>query len=184
MLAMECCSLGVQVRPSLIDHDYAGDGLFANRTFGKGELVGTYYGTVVYTDMTMASQKHRSIGKGFMRVDSETFTKWAMEVTEGEGVVVDGRKRLVFIVPGPHCAMRYINDPRYRKNDRAPKKKRTRIANVAFQLKERDTVTSPSLLVHHGFLEVRTTQDVWKGQEFYGSYGPSFSGFEDENDNE
>ena len=46
MLAVECSNLGVERRPSTIQHEHAGMGLFVGRNFGKDEVIGFYYGSL------------------------------------------------------------------------------------------------------------------------------------------
>ena len=173
MLALECSHHGVQRRPSLIKHDSAGWGLFAARDFDVGERVGFYYGTLVYVDMGTASYKNKSVGKGFMRVDQKTFSTLALDITGGEGVDVDGKNTKMFIVPGPHCATRFINDPRVLSGENRDTTQPTRVANCKFD--QKSDILSASSVSHYGLLDVRTTKKVRKGAEFYIPYGNTFS---------
>ena len=112
MLAHECCVLGVQRRPSTIKHDFSGMGLFAGRDFGKHEIIGCYYGSLLYIDLNSSANSRKTVGNGFMKVNSKIFGKWALEITDAGGMNWRNKKLIIWIVPRPVCAMRYINDPR------------------------------------------------------------------------
>jgi len=172
MLAVECSALGVERRPSTIKHDNAGMGLFAGRNFGKDEVVGYYYGSLLYMNLGKSRNSKKTVGKGFMKVNQEKFHKWALEVTGKGGMDWEGQKISIWIVPGPNCAMRYINDPRYLKSDRTPKKNRTRRANVVFSTPER--TLRPSTIVHHNAQTVVALRNIVKGEELFVKYGTKY----------
>ena len=49
--SLECIQLGVQIKNSNIKHKNAGLGVFANKDFDEGEIVGHYYGALVSGDI-------------------------------------------------------------------------------------------------------------------------------------
>jgi len=173
LLAHECSKMGVQVRPSEIKSEHAGLGLFAARPFGAEEIVGYYYGSLLYLDLLHSRNRRKVVGKGFMKVNESIFAKWALEITDPGGMMVNNKKMSVWIVPGPMCAVRYINDPRYLPSDRTPKSKRSRAPNVEFF--REDNTFSANQVALHTVQCVKTLRNIAVGEEFYLDYGSDYN---------
>lgn len=60
-LAVQCTVLDVQVRACTDHHTAVRMGIFSARNLGNGELIGNYYGTLVYEDLDRESQKARGM---------------------------------------------------------------------------------------------------------------------------
>ena len=78
----------------------------------------------------------------------------------------------MWIVPGSMCAMRYINDPRYLDEDRTPRNKRDRKANVEFY--HGDEALRPTTIVHHTAQEIWASRNIVVGEEFYVDCGSEY----------
>lgn len=171
LLAHEMSVRKVYRAPSLIKHPKAGFGLFAGRAFTKGEIIGFYYGTLIYADMDLPSHRHRIIGYGVLQVNRERFNHFGLDLID-EGGDPEGVRKM-WIVPGVGCAMAYINDPRYLDDEQLPPLKDRRTANVEFvqnirTLRPRDVST-------HKAMVAKATTDISAGEEFYINYGSEYS---------
>lgn len=80
LLAVEYATLGVQFRTSTVQYPDAGLDSFAAGNFGKGELLGNYYGTLVDADLGRDTQKNKTYGDGIMDVTVANFDKWALDL--------------------------------------------------------------------------------------------------------
>lgn len=172
LLAHELCVLNVYKGPSLIEHPTVGDGLFAGRNFAKGEIVGFYYGTLLYVDMDKPRNRNKIIGYGSMAVDASDFSKWALRITHGRGIVIDKKPRHIWIVPARFCAMRFVNDPRYLADEKVPPLGQRRTANAIFE--QKSAILRPGDVGNHTIEVVRTIRDVRRGEEFLTDYGNDY----------
>ena len=78
----------------------------------------------------------------------------------------------MWIVPAPMCAMRYINDPRYMVNDKAPARGRTRAANIRFAPPP-DNFT-PNVISDYRTQPLTALRNVTAGEEFYIDYSSRY----------
>lgn len=53
---IDCGSCGVKVKASIILHGSIGCGKFSGEKLGAGEILGSFYGTVVYSNLTAQKQ--------------------------------------------------------------------------------------------------------------------------------
>lgn len=65
----------ITVKKSMILFRGARLGLLAFRKIGKREVVGYYYGSLTYTNLTKEWLSTKAYGKGLMRVFAETFER-------------------------------------------------------------------------------------------------------------
>ena len=174
LLSAECSAMGVLVQRSNIKHASAGLGVFADKNLGEGQLVGWYYGSLVYSDLSGLPQKYKTYSEGIMCVTVDDFEKWSM-VVDHEVVARNGVRHKVFIVPAPFCAMRYINDPRYLDRD-AEKLLETekRKANVRYILDNATANGNAMDVASHTMIRVVASRNISKGDELYADYGSEY----------
>ena len=173
LLSVECNANSVAVQPSRIRNPGAGMGLFATKNFGYNQVVGYYYGSLVYSELSNEPQRFRTYSDGVMGVTAHDFEKWSIKL---DGTVQDksGNNRSVWIVPAPWCAARFINDARYRNNDtekNLPDKLKRKV-NLKFIVQWDDD--TPRSVAAYNVVELKTTQNIRKGEEFYIDYGSNY----------
>ena len=187
LLHVDAAANGVMIARSGINHSNAGLGCFAARPFEKDELIGCYYGTLVYANLIdRVRTPRKEYGKGVMMVSRETFQTYAFQVytnrvtTGFEAVtdLTDGRVS-IHIVPPVFCSMRYINDARYLDGD-SDRHTRTdvgaRAPNVMYK-QSRVEVKSPKHLEKNNIIEVRALEKINIGEELLGDYGSGYALF-------
>ena len=184
LLQADCANNGVIVMKSTVNHPNAGRGCFAARSFQEGELIGCYYGTLVYHNLFHRTRAPRKeYGHGVMTVNRMTFMTYAFRVLKSKNAtgfstvtdLTDGRSS-IHIVPPPFCSMRYINDARYIQGD--PDKQTFtdgggRTANVLYAQSARD-VKTPKDLERNDIIEVRAARQINPGEELFGDYGSGY----------
>ena len=161
----------------------AGRGAFAARHFDPGEVVGYYYGTLVYHNLRNATSKSRIYGDpGVMGVSPERFITYAMLIkttgpqfaqvrnyTEGE--------RSVYIVPPKFCVGSLINSPDYVQGDadyesyksKTRQLPNERKANVEF-IQSYRPLSSIELLSDCCFVSIVATRTINQGEELFANY--------------
>lgn len=118
----DACACSVTIAPSKIRHPSAGLGVFASRTFQKDDIIGAYYGTLVYHDLSSRQHTRKVYGDGVLKVDVARFSKYALQLRvqgkrfEGVKERICGAKA-VCIVPASFCACAFINDFHYAEKD-------------------------------------------------------------------
>lgn len=187
LLQADCAATGVIVMKSTVKHPNAGQGCFAARCFQEGELIGSYYGTLVYHNLfERKNAPRKEYGHGVMLVTRDTYLKFAFRINLSKNAhgfnsipdLTDGRAS-VHVVPPSFCSMRYINDARYLPGD--PDKQRFsdgggRKPNVGYHYAARD-VKSPKDLEPNGLVEVRASRLINPGEELFGDYGAGYASF-------
>lgn len=119
---VDACCQGLIVAPSTIKHPNAGLGVFAAKSFQKGQTVSKYFGTIVYHDLSRRKETKKIYGSGVLGIDVDRFNKYAVQIKGKEGVfdevrgLLDGKKT-VFVVPAPFCAGALVNDNKYDDED-------------------------------------------------------------------
>ena len=169
--AMEAGALGLSVKPSTIKHEKAGCGVFAEKSFAEGALVGHYYGTFVYGNLGSSSSSVKSYGEGCLSVTKNQFLKYAANCTH-EFTTSDGIKKKCWVVAAPWCVTRYINDCNYLpgdKSSRTEKQKNRRIQNCMFV--QNKNLNTDEAVTSYQLLEVRTLVPIARGDEFFLDYG-------------
>ena len=179
LLSVEAQARGVYVAKSRIRHPRAGDGLFAGRQFGKGDVIGFYYGTIVYENI--GDTPSRGYGHGCFRTNGELFAKYSMEVIVSPRCTYDGkdgkpeRVRQAYIVPLPCCVCSKINDARYVPGDLDRGEDRmTRKPNVVFR-QQPDPVERCKDLDSYDLIRVVATRHIVEEEEFYVDYGTNYN---------
>ena len=76
----EAEKLNLVFRKSTIRHPDSGIGVFAGEPIPKGQVVGYYYGALVYGDIGCSPRMHKTYGSGILAVTSHDFAKWALRV--------------------------------------------------------------------------------------------------------
>ena len=175
--AYECQAYNVRIRKSTIKHKDAELGVFAKKGFKKGEVIGYYYGTLVYGDLGKHHKVRKRYGTGIMSVSSQEFTKWALQI-DFTFVDADNRQHTAYICPGPMCTMRYINDARYLEGDadydafQKKTLKNVREANCEYVISER--CKRSSHFESYKAICVKATCDIVAGQELHLNYGDNY----------
>ena len=199
LLRVETTALGLEIRSSLINHPSAGEGVFATRKFSKGDLVCSFYGTLVYSDLTRRVATASLYGSGATAVSVEAFRRYSAMVQVGKGSELESFLPLdsyrdakgepsVYISPFKSCVGGKMNDPRYLKEDwdLAPGSTEENIvlrdgvrhgtANVKFLA--RHVATKPAHLADNSLLEMRATRDIEVDEELYVHYGQDVAMFQ------
>lgn len=153
--------------------------MFATRRFGKGEIVGHYYGSLVYEDIGRRSHTTKTYGeRGMLGVTVAEFNKYKMRVpvTSAGLVVGEATVKTVFVVPRPFCVLRKMNDPRYLPEDEERIKldldeigKRT--ANVIMSTTR---VRSVKEVVRHDLVTMQAVRGIQIGEERFVDYGEHY----------
>lgn len=105
-----------RVNNSRITHPDAGLSFFASRKITKREVLGYYYGSLVYANLTQERYKTKMFGHGVRKVTANTFWRPANILPE-KVVRKDGVEHKVWTVPAPLCAMLYNEGVRYLPGD-------------------------------------------------------------------
>ena len=63
------------LKPSSIQHDHVGLGVYTSKPFQKGDVIAHYYGTIIYGDLGQKGRVHKRYGTGILSVTSEDFEK-------------------------------------------------------------------------------------------------------------
>ena len=115
LLAHELAYLGLQLRQSSIPG--AGQGILTARPFGQDEVIGWFYGALIYDNIGIGKDKDSAdlVGEGILAVPVKEFNKWVVQLKHKARINNSnhpGDETDVWIYPVPFCAMRYINDGR------------------------------------------------------------------------
>ena len=70
---IEATRLGLILKPSDIKNRFAGTGVFAARQLQKGEVVGYYYGSVVYHNLWRRKQTKKPTVRAFLVLQALNF---------------------------------------------------------------------------------------------------------------
>lgn len=90
------------------------------KRFGVDQLIGIYYGSLVYTDLFEKKGTTRIYVEAVMGVRNEAFEKRAIWLP-GQVTHHDGNDYTVGIVRIPYSLLRYISDNQYVLRDRTPR---------------------------------------------------------------
>ena len=177
LLASECAALRVRIKPSTIKHPHVGLGVFARRDFRKGDIIGPYYGALVYGDLAKDHRSRKTYGSGIMSVSSQDYAKWALQI-DFEFVDHNNQKHTGYICPGEFNAMRYINDARYTDGDREKDSfdngtlENPREVNCAYLVNK--NFDAASHFENHKAVRVVATENIVQGQELFIDYGSKY----------
>ena len=174
LMSLEAAAKGFVVCKSTIRHTCAGKGVFAIRSFKKGEDILTYNGTVVYKNLSAQNATTKVYGSVVLGVRKKRFADKAVEL-RSKAVDDKDKEHPTFIVPAPFWVAGYINDPRYLPDDRDEVERHTKLyrtANVRFV----ESVASPSKhkLRSNGLVVIETIREIRTGEELFLDYGKSF----------
>ena len=170
---LELTVKGLCVKTSTVKHPQAGSGLFTNRVIGRGELVTTYYGILVYKELS-GERDSKKIGEGPLQVTVEDFNNRAIEL-KARAKDSSGTRHPIFIVPAPFCCASLINDPRYLDGDEDYEKRHTKFARRAnVQFEETAGTMSRDFLRSHNIITVRALRQLHIGEELFIDYGDRF----------
>lgn len=170
---------------STIKHDMAGLGVFALRSFHRGDTVCYFYGTLVYHNLfSRKDSNHLYGGDNLLGVKLSQFAKYSLLIdVEGDHFKCIKEKisnsTACTITPPEFCIARYINDHRYEKGDQDYKEHTDnslsfqRTQNVAFHIEK--PVEHPSELLPYSLATIKATKPINIGDELFISYGMNIS---------
>lgn len=185
LLTAELMSSNLELRQSTIPN--AGRGLFTTKMIGVNQVIGHYYGTLVYDNLARALTSSAAVyGEGKLALDSKGFTKWCLQTKwkarsrPNEGNTTSGYA--VWIYPAPFCAMRFMNDAMITPKERASMKTGTaanpapnRDNNVSF--KEMKRPTSAIDFRHYNVISVIADRNIAANEELFVDYSDSYTDF-------
>lgn len=111
LLAVECTSIVLTLKMSVVLHRDVGRNVFAVRPIGKISIVKYNYGSFVYKNLSSGGYSFKKYGESTMKVRKDTFLKWMNwppEMAMDRNMV----QHPVWMVPASFCAVRYMNDGR------------------------------------------------------------------------
>ena len=173
---MEAAATGICIAKSSIRHARSGDGVFAMRNFRKGEVVGFYFGALVYKDIGSRTQTTKSYGElGDLGVTVRDFNKYKLQIPVATNGLVVGQETVseLYVVPRQLCPLRKLNDPRYLPGD----KDMTRVELGEMPRREANVkVTAPRVrsvreASRYSLVEVKCVKDISLGEELFFDYG-------------
>lgn len=175
LLYADAVSRATHIAKSKIKSPHSGRGVFASRHFKRGDEVMYYYGTCVYKDMSKQHSNSATYGYGAHTVTAADFRKWSCEIT-GKLLSRDGKSYPIWIVPVPFCAARFINDPRYTREDeeRVSCPSVRRVANVRMELPSEKEYLSTKAIRSFKLLTLVATREIRIGEELFWDYGDQY----------
>ena len=162
------------IKKSRINHPHAGVGVFTTKVVKKGELLGHYYGALVYGDIGAKQRLHKRYGTGILSVTSQDFEKWSAKISTYQFVDTNNNKYDGYVAPAPFCVCRYINDPKVVKGEKnPPSNNNRRKANVEFRV-------DPKARCNRDFekytaVSVVATTTIRADEELYVPYGDEYN---------
>ena len=79
LMITDYTNAGVFLAPSTIKHERAGMGVFASRTFAKGDRICSFFGTLVYHDLSLRRNVvHKTYGDVILGVTAKRFTAYSI----------------------------------------------------------------------------------------------------------
>lgn len=184
LLSYEAMMLSLQVKKSLIKHPKAGMGVFTTKPRAKGDVIGYYYGALVYGDLGTNRRLLKRYGTGILSCTSEDFDIWANQLahpfTDNKNNQYDG-----YIIPAPFCVTRYINDEQYTDGDKEKhlltKKSSENSSEKAFNRRRRNVrfvedtgARSNRCYEKYSSLAVVAMRDIAEGEELYVHYSNDY----------
>ena len=189
LLAVEQTHCKVYIAKSNIKHPEAGDGLFANRTFARGDLICTYYGMLLYQNLNPprdnggSESQAKTYGDGLLAVSLDQFNKYCMRLPISDHAIwtdsstgKEHKIEQVYVVPFSSCVGAKINDARYTDKDEELNKSTSRRSpNARVEQKRIDRAASK---LHHLYetdaLRIIATDTIAVDQEIYVDYGKEY----------
>jgi len=170
LLSIDAMAHNVYVATSTIPA--AGDGLFARVDIDPGDIVGYYFGAVVYKDLYQA--KLKTFGTGPTSFSIERFQKYAVQIKDPNitCLLPSTSSRPIFIVPFEYCAASKINDPTF--VDPAEGTDRpSRTANVSFSSPVQELISESSVSSYQ-VVCVTANEAISAGSELFIEYGHDY----------
>ena len=111
LLGFELAANNLEMKPSTIPN--AGNGIFTTVRIPPDTVIGYYYGSLVYDNMSVnQSRRPTTYGDGHLQFEVKEFLKLALQL---QTTAPNGES--VWIFPEPVCAMKMINDARYKEEE-------------------------------------------------------------------
>ena len=179
LLSSELVRLHLQVRRSTLPN--AGNGLFTTKLIQKNEIIGNFYGSLAYENLSKF--KDAIFGEGLLAIEGSNFNDLAIRTslkTKPTPSSVMRDPLPVYIYPAPFCAMRYINDARIRTEGTVPSSSSTapRPGMDRVNCEFVDTCPNPTnaQLVDYTNVQVVATKTIPAGSELLLYYGDGYFG--------
>ena len=141
------------------------------KSYVKGDIIGYYYGSLVYGDLGAKRRLHKKYGTGILSVSTPEFDRWAMKISY-QFADADSNMYEGFVVAAPFCVCRYLNDPRYLPGEDVPKAKK-RVDNAVFKAKR--TARWNRDFEMYDALQVVAKTDIRIGEELCVNYGAEYN---------
>ena len=179
LLGFELAANNLEMKPSTIPN--AGNGIFTTVRIPPDTVIGYYYGSLVYDNMSVnQSRRPTTYGEGHLQFEVKEFVKWALQL---KTTAPNGES--VWIFPAPFCAMKMINDARYRE-DEVGRPTREEIAANPYHyrynnVKYNDVSHRQSMSDYrsYGLVEVKSLGHVIPaGNELFVDYGSNYDAFD------
>ena len=179
LLGFELAANNLEMKPSTIPN--AGNGIFTTVRIPPDTVIGYYYGSLVYDNMSVnQSRRPTTYGEGHLQFEVKDFVKWALQL---KTTAPNGES--VWIFPAPFCAMKMINDARYREDEVGRPTREEIEANPYHHrynnVKYNDVSHRQSMSDYrsYGLVEVRSLKHVIPaGNELFVDYGSNYDAFD------
>ena len=176
VMAYEASKWDLVVKKSTIKHPNAGCGLFTTKPISKKDIVGYYYGALIYGDIGADRRLHKRYGNGILSCSSEEFNKWSNQI-DHEFCDTKGQRYKCFIAPAPFCVTKMINDPRYVEGDAEKEESEGQEAvrrrpNVQFAIDKKAKWNKDFEIF--SAIQVVATADIAAGTELFADYGQNY----------
>lgn len=110
LLAADCGLLHLSVQQSKIKHPECGLRVFVARPHSKGQMLGCYYESLVYSYLGSRRAQHESYGEGMFNITVPEFRTWGNQLSQQMGV--ERVHHPVYTVLAQLSAISFVNDSR------------------------------------------------------------------------
>lgn len=171
MLAHELENLGLVLREWKVPN--GGIGLFAAKSFGPTEIIGTYYLSLHYDSLFVGTKIRQQVyGEVIMAVDDGDFPNWGVQLKQMTW------SHASWIYPAPFCVIWFINNAHYTDDDSELTKDAELKANpnsyiqnnVTFLYTYKTGNVAPGMR-NPGIVRIKTTSNTNEGDGIYLYYG-------------
>jgi len=170
LLAVDAMYQKVYVAPSSIPN--AGNGLFSRDGFEVGDLVGYYYGSLVYSNLY--NSKRSSHGRDATAFSTTRFRDYALQIKHADRscLIPSARKLPIFLIPFEFCVCAMINDPK-RISSVESMEADFREPNVDFECPDEDII-DVDMLQKYSTVRIIATRPISPNEELLLDYGPEY----------
>lgn len=176
---------GLITQKSSIRHPTVGLGVFAAKSFSRGQSIAPFYGTLAYRDLQVGKSSEGDLYGGSVILDATVsrFENYSVQLKVSgahfnEIPISREGTTCVYVIPAPFCVASYINEWKYYDGDKdkeffdGDKKKlqKLRKPNVSITQYSRP-ITNITQLHSFNTLTIQAIDDIECGEELYCDYG-------------